>query len=85
MQSMFFIAMFNISFFFTIMKNMIKTKWDKEYSTSFINEVAFLKSKKIRYTWVYTNDDGISVWKYKKEKRLWDALSEMYSDIKYEI
>lgn len=67
------------------MKYMSKTKWDKEYSTSFINEVTFLKSKGIRYTWVFTNDDGVSVWKYRKEKRLWDALSEMYSDAKYEV
>lgn len=61
-----------------------KIKWDKEYQTSFYDEVVFLKSKGIRYTWVYANDDGISVWKFKKEKRLWDALSEMYSDRKYE-
>ena len=57
---------------------MAKTKWDKEYSTSFLNEVTYVKSKGIRYTWVYKNDDGVSVWKFKKEKRLWDALSEMY-------
>lgn len=63
---------------------MEKTKWDKEYSTSFLNEVTYLKSKGIRYTWVYKNDDGVSVWKFKKEKRLWDALSEMYSDKKYD-
>lgn len=50
-----------------------------------MDEVAFLKSKGIRYTWVYTNDDGISVWKFRKEKRLWSALSEMYSNPKYEI
>ena len=60
-----------------------KNKWDKEYATSFLDEVLFLKSKGIRYTWVYTNDDDISVWKYKKEKRLWDALSEMYVSEKY--
>lgn len=63
---------------------MENIKWDKEYSTSFIDEVAFLKTKKIRYTWVYKNDSGISVWKYKKEKSLWDALSEMYSNTKYQ-
>lgn len=67
------------------MKYMNKTRWDKEYATSFINEVTFLKSKGIRYTWVYTNEDGVSVWKFRKEKRLWDALSEMYSDFRYEV
>ena len=62
---------------------MNKVKWDKEYATSYMDEVVFLRSKGIRYTWVYTNDDGISVWKYKKERKLWDALSQMYSNPKY--
>ena len=62
-----------------------KSKWDKEYATSFLDEVVFLKSKGIRYTWVYVNEDNVSVWKYRKEKKLWDALSEMYSNEKYEV
>lgn len=62
-----------------------KSKWDKEYATSFLNEVTFLKSKGIRYTWVFTNDEGVSVWKFRKTKELWDTLSEMYSDKKYEV
>lgn len=61
-----------------------KNIWDKEYQTSFFDEVIFLKSKGIRYTWVYTNENGISVWKYRKEKCLWSALAEMYSNTKYE-
>lgn len=60
-------------------------KFDKEYSTSFIEEMKFLRDKGIRYTWVYINKDKVSVWKYKKEKKLWDALSEMYSNSDYEI
>lgn len=60
-------------------------KWDKEYSTSYIDEMIFLKSKKIRYTWVYTNENGVSVWKYKKTRALWLALAEMYSNSKYEV
>lgn len=62
---------------------MDKIKWDKQYATSYIDEVVFLKSKGIRYEWVYTNENGISVWKFKKTKELWQALAEMYSDIKY--
>ncbi len=62
-----------------------KNIWDKEYHTSFLDEVIFLKSKGIRYTWVHTNDQGISVWKFKKERRLWSALAEMYSNTKYEV
>lgn len=64
------------------MKNE-KIKWDKEYQTSFLDEVIYLKSQGIRYTWVYTNDDGISVWKYKKNTQLWAALTKMYSNEKY--
>ena len=59
-------------------------KFDKEYSTQYKEEMLFLRNKGIKYTWVYINEDGISVWKYKKEKKLWDALSEMYSENKYE-
>ena len=55
-------------------------KFDKEYSTQYKEEMLFLGDKGIKYTWVYINEDGISVWKYKKEKKLWDALSEMYSE-----
>ena len=62
-----------------------KNIWDKEYQTSFLDEVLFLKSKGIRYTWVYKNEDGLSVWKFRKEKRLWSALAEMYSNTKYEV
>ena len=59
-------------------------KFDKEYSTQYKEEMLFLRNKGIKYTWVYINEDGISVWKYKKEKRLWDALSEMYANKNFE-
>ena len=55
-------------------------KFDKEYSTQYLSEMKFLLSKGIKYTWVYVNEEGYTVWKYKKEKCLWDALSEMYSE-----
>lgn len=58
-------------------------KFDKEYSTAFPEEMKFLRSKGIRYTWVYVNEYGVSVWKYKKEKHLWEALVEMYSSEEY--
>lgn len=61
-----------------------KNIWDKEYQTSFLDEVLFLKSKGIRYTWVYKNENNISVWKYKKNRTLWLSLAEMYSNTKYE-
>lgn len=61
-----------------------KNKWDKEYQTSFYDEVAYLKANGIRYVWVYTNEYGISVWKFKKTKALWECLAQMYSSLKYE-
>lgn len=58
-------------------------RFDKEYQTSFVEEMLFLRDKGIRYTWVYMNEEGVSVWKYKKNLELWQALSEMYSNEKY--
>lgn len=59
--------------------------WDKEYATSFYDEVMFLRKRNIRYTWVDKNTNGISVWKYKKTRELWLALADMYKDRRYEI
>ena len=73
-----------ISLFFTLWNERKTMKFDKEYSTSFIEEMQFLREKGIRYTWVYINEEKVSVWKYKKEKRLWDALSELYSKNNYD-
>lgn len=63
---------------------IIDKKWDMEYQTSFYDEVLYLRKHGIRYAWVYTNDAGISVWKYKKNRTLWLALADMYKDKKYE-
>lgn len=63
---------------------IIDKKWDMEYQTSFYDEVLYLRKHGIRYTWVYTNNIGISVWKYKKNRSLWLALADMYKDKKYE-
>ena len=64
---------------------MTNKLWDKEYATSFFDEVLFLRLKNIRYTWVDKNEYGVSVWKYKKTRDLWLALAEMYRDRRYEI
>lgn len=69
-----------ISLFFTLWNERKTMKFDKEYSTQYLSEMKFLLSKGIKYTWVYVNEEGYTVWKYKKEKRLWDALSEMYTE-----
>lgn len=60
-----------------------KFKWDKEYNCTFLDEYLFLRKKGIRYTWVYKNEYGQSVWKYKKTHELWAALAEMYLNPKY--
>ena len=57
--------------------------WDKEYATSFAEEVRFLHSRQIRYTWVTQNEHGISVWKYKKTVELFHALTEFYETAYY--
>lgn len=59
-------------------------KFDKEYATSFYDEVLWLCKRGIRYTWVNKNESGISVWKYKKNRKLWTALADMYKDQRYE-
>lgn len=60
-----------------------KRRYDKEYSTSFLDEVLWLRSHGIRYTWVYRNEYGISVWKYEKSYRLWNCLAQMYKQKRY--
>lgn len=53
-------------------------KFDKEYSTSSVEEMQFLRQNGIKYTWVYVNSDGCTVWKFKKEVKLWEALLSFY-------
>lgn len=54
------------------------TKFDKEYATQYLTEAVFLKRKGIRYEFVKTVN-GLTTYKYKKTKELFDALSEFYS------
>lgn len=72
-------------FYESVIRDMENKKYDKEYATSFYDEVLYLRKHGIRYEWVYTNDFGISVWKYKKTYSLWKALAKMYEDKKYEV
>ena len=64
---------------------MMNKKFDKEYATSFYDEVLWLRKHGVRYTWVSKNEFGISIWKYKKDRKLWLCLAEMYKDKKYEV
>lgn len=56
-----------------------KTKFDKEYSTQYTNEVFELARKGIRYTFV-KNVDGLSTYKYTKNRELFLALAEFYKE-----
>ena len=64
---------------------MENRKFDKEYATSFYDEVLYLRKHGIRYEWVFKNENNISVWKIKKTRALWLALADMYKDKKYEV
>lgn len=56
---------------------MNNKKFDREYSTTFMREKQFLDACGIRYTFVkYV--DGITIFKYKKDSRLFECLSAFY-------
>ena len=50
-------------------------KYDKEYSTTFVEEFKWLKSNGIRYTFIKTDDSGMTVWKYAKTPELFESLN----------
>lgn len=55
------------------------TKFDKEYATQYLKETAFLRNKGIKQAFV-KEVNGLTTFKYKKTKELFDALSEFYSE-----
>ena len=55
------------------------TKFDKEYSCQYLVEAVFLKRKGIRYEFVKTVN-GLTTYKYKKTKELFEALAEFYAN-----
>lgn len=57
-----------------------KKDFDAEYSTQYLKEMDFLKSKGILDVFVITNEKGIRIYKYKKTGRLFQALSEFYKN-----
>lgn len=56
-----------------------RKKFDKEYSTQWKQEVEYLSSIGIRYTFV-KNIENISTYKYTKTSRLFKALESFYMD-----
>lgn len=56
---------------------------DKEYATSFVDEYQYLKSCGIRYTFVKVDENGQTVWKYKKTPQLFESLKNFYVNNEY--
>ena len=56
-------------------------KFDKEYGTQYPIEYLFLKESGINYTFVKTDNNGLTVWKYKKTEALFLALAKFYKKI----
>ena len=54
-------------------------KFDKEYFTQWVEEMKWLKEHGIRYTFV-KYIDGITTYKYTKNRKLFLALAEFYDD-----
>lgn len=52
-------------------------KFDREYATSYKNEVEYLKTRGINYTFVKLIN-GISTYKFKKSPELFKALEIFY-------
>lgn len=54
-------------------------KFDKEYSTQWLEEVDWLKEQGIRYTFVKTNESDVTTYKYTKTSELFKALAIFYA------
>lgn len=54
------------------------SKFDKEYSTQYSDEMKYLKQNEIYYTFVKIIN-GITVYKYEKTEELFVALAKFYS------
>ena len=54
-------------------------KFDKEYSTQWVEEMKWLEKHGFRYTFVKTID-GVTTYKYKKTAELFKTLAVFYCD-----
>lgn len=59
---------------------IIETKFDKEYSTQWMEEILYLKSRGIRYSFV-KNINGIETYKYTKTLELFKVLCDFYENV----
>lgn len=56
-------------------------KFDKEYSTQWYTEVAYLSDHGVPYEFVKLNEQGITVYKYKKTEKLFRTLCDLYEKL----
>lgn len=54
-------------------------KIDKEYSTQWVEEMKWLLSRGIKYSFV-KEINGVTTYKYKKTKNLFELLTEFYNN-----
>ena len=55
-------------------------KCDREYSTMWSAEVTYLKTHGVDYSFVKVDENGMTIWKFKKTKKLFLLLSEFYTE-----
>lgn len=53
---------------------------DREYPCTWMTEQAYLADHGIRYTFV-KEENGVTVYKYKKTKKLFQTLSRLYEKL----
>lgn len=61
---------------------IIESKFDKEYSTQWLQEVEYLSARGVRYSFV-KKINGINTYKYTKTIELFRALAEFYEEVYY--
>ena len=54
-------------------------KFDKEYATQWLDEVEWLRKNNIRYTFVKTDENNITTYKYTKTSELFSSLAIFYA------
>ena len=54
-------------------------KWDKEYSTQFVEEMKFLLKYNIKYNFVKTINE-VTTYKYSKTSELFKVLAIFYAE-----
>lgn len=59
---------------------IVETKFDKEYSTQWINEINYLNNHGIRHTFI-KKINGISTYKYTKNYALFKCLADFYENV----